>query len=134
MKSKDFIIEAPIDQTIAQAQQPQQPKLPYNQSRIGNKIGKGLAKGFAGVGQMAAGANKAIATGAGTTLSAGTRLHKSGYGAGAQLSSPSLDYLPGKIDANVVDYLTQAANKQPLKTGTGNTGIDNILRATGLLK
>ena len=125
MKSIEFLSEAPVDDIIDQAGADTQA------ARLGN-TGLKTATGFAsGLKQgMQASTNNIQPK---TNV---PRLHQSTYG--KTLVQPTgnqtIAYVPGKVDAHVADYLTKAANNQPLKQATGNQQIDVILKAAGLLK
>ena len=165
MKSREFIQDSALDDMVAQVKEPKpiQPKLPYNQSGLGNfiggQVGKNspppttlggkLAQGAANAVSPTNIANKAtsVVSGLGNALKAGAQSGLGGVSVAykgppgqqkqagaAALGNQPIDYIPGKIDAHVADYLKKAANSQPLKQSTGNTNIDNILKAAGLIK
>jgi hypothetical protein len=158
MRSKEFTKESAIDDLSAQMQAQQQQKnqakanTPYNQSAVGNWIGGKSTNPIARainptsavntLGGVAGGLNNALKIGAQGGLGGVDVAYK---GSPDQLADPtlgaktapagnqSIDYVPGKIDAHVADYLTKAAKGQPAKY-TGNVEIDKILKAAGILK
>jgi hypothetical protein len=136
---------------------------PYNQSGLGNFIGGQVGKNSPPPttlgGKIAQGAANAVSptniankatsaiSGLGNALKAGAQSGLGGVSVAykgppgqqkqagaAPLGNQPIDYIPGKIDAHVADYLTKAANRQPLKQSTGNQNIDTILKAAGLLR
>ena len=136
---------------------------PYNQSKLGNFIG-GTAQPTSMVGKalntlnptnvisklggVAGGLNNALQAGKNAGLSGVSVAYKGSPAdisrdpadqkAAAQPVAPAggqpIAYVQGKVDTHVAQYLTKAAANQPLKQATGNTNIDSILKAAGLLK
>jgi hypothetical protein len=149
----------PIDQIISQAEQPvdinqatsAKPATPYNQSTVGNWIGgkstNPIAKAINPtnvidkLGGVAGGLNNALKLGAQSGLGGVEVAYKGSpdqQAAAAEKPTTAgnqpIDYIPGKIDAYVADYLTKSAKGQPAKQATGNVEIDKILKAAGILK
>jgi hypothetical protein len=157
MRSKEFIQDSVLDNMVAQVKQPApaQPKLPYNQSKVGNwlggQVGKNSPPPTTLVGKLAQGAANAVsptnlvnkATGAvsglGNALGAGigkslTGGYSFGAGVGGGTVAGGIPFKDGQIDPKVADYLKKAAKGQPLKQNTGNTEFDAMLKNAGLLK
>ena len=136
MKSKDFIKEAPVDDLIDKNNQQQQPlSAPPAQQKPG-VVTKAARAGSNVLGMISKGINQGSSLGGGAGAVGAMPLPGSsggGYGAAPAGNQP-IDYIPGKIDAHVANYLTKAANRQPLKQSTGNQNIDTILKAAGLLR
>jgi hypothetical protein len=130
MKSKEFIQDSVLDDMVAQAKKPEpapaQPKLPYNQSKVGNFIGKAVAGTANQAGQGVKGLGGALGQGFNKSLT------NTSFG---QLGgNQELPYQANKIDPKVAAYLKKAAGGQPLKQGTGNAEFDAMLKNAGLLK
>lgn len=154
MKSKEFIQDSAPDDMVAQVKQPEpaptQPKLPYNQSGVGNwlggQVGKNSPPPTTWRGKIAQGAANAVsptnilnkATGAVSGLgnALGQGFHKSltGTSFGQLGGNQELPYQANKIDPKVANYLKKAAGGQPLKQGTNNAEFDTMLKNAGLLK
>ena len=134
MRSKDFIKEAPIDDLIDKDNQQQQPPpAPPAQQKPG-VVTKAARAGSNMLGMISKGINQGSSLGGGAGAVGAIPLPGSGGGGTAPAGNQPIDYIPGKIDAHVADYLTKAANRQPLKQSTGNQNIDTILKAAGLLR
>jgi hypothetical protein len=131
MKSREFIQDSALDDMFAQVKEPEpaQPKLPYNQSKVGNFIGKAVAGTANLAGQGVKGLGGALGAGFGKSMASGSSF---GGPAGAAATS-EIPYQPNKIDPKVAGYLKQATKGQPLKQGTGNTEFDAMLKNAGLL-
>jgi len=131
MRRKEFIRDSALDDMVAQAKEPKptQPKLPYNQSKVGNFIGKAVAGTANLAGQGVKGLGGALGAGFGKSMASG---HSFGGPAGASAAS-GIPYQPNKIDPKVANYLKKAAGGQPLKQATGNTEFDVMLKNAGLL-
>lgn len=133
MKSREFIRDSALDDMVAQVKEPKptQPKLPYNQSKVGNFIGKTVAgtanlagRGVKGLsGALGAGFDKSMANG-----------HSFGGIAGGGSAFSGIPYQANNVDPKVANYLKQAAKGQPLKQATGNAEFDAMLKNAGLLK
>ena len=156
MKSKEFIQDSALDDMVAQVKEPKptQPKLPYNQSGVGNWLGGQVGKNSPPPttlgGKIAQGAANAVSptnilnkatsavSGLGGALGAGFgKSMASGYSFGGPSggsTSSGIPYQANKIDPKVADYLKQAAKGQPLKQGTDNIEFDAMLKNAGLLK
>ena len=135
MRSKDFIKEAPIDDLIDNHSQQQPPPAPPAQQKPGI-VTKAARAGSNVLGMVSKGINQGSSLGGGAGAVGAIPLPGpggAGYGAVPAGNQP-INYIPGKIDAHVADYLTKAANRQPLKQSTGNQNIDTILKAAGLLR
>jgi len=132
MRSKEFIRDSALDDMVAQVKQPkpEQPKLPYNQSKVGNFVGKTVAGAANLAGKGVAGLGNALGAGFGKSLAGGYS-----FGAGPSSTAHSgIPYQANTVDPKVADYLKKAAKDQPLKQGTGNTEFDAMLKNAGLLK
>lgn len=154
MRYKDLIKEAPIDDMIAQAgtKPDKASNTPYNQSTVGNWIGgkstNPIAKAINPtnvinkLGGVAGGLNTALKLGAQSGLGGVGVAYKGSPDQQASGIKPTpitagdqpVEYVPGKIDARVADYLNKSAKGQRAKQPTGNVEIDNILKAAGILK
>ena len=149
MKSHEFITEAGIDdleaQSRAEADPANKPKLPYNQSRAGNFLGKVASAPINAISSVAGGLNKALQTGANMGLSGvdveyndPTKKQQQQQQTQVQPDQPNqgndLKFVPNQVDPKVSKYLKQAAGGNPLQQNTGNDQIDKILKNAGLLK
>jgi len=132
MKSREFIQDSALDDMVAQVKEPKptQPKLPYNQSKVGNFIGKAVAGTANLAGQGVKGLGGALGAGFGKSMASG---YSFGGPSGGSTSS-GIPYQANKIDPKVADYLKQASGNKPLKQGTDNTEFDTMLKNAGLLK
>jgi hypothetical protein len=132
MKSREFIRDSALDDMVAQVKEPKptQPKLPYNQSKVGNFIGKTVAGTANLAGQGVKGLGGALGAGFGKSMA-------SGYSFGSQSggsTSSGIPYQASNVDPKVANYLKQAAGGKPLEQGTNNTEFDAMLKNAGLLK
>ena len=132
MKSREFIQDSALDDMVAQVKEPKptQPKLPYNQSKVGNFIGKAVAGTANLAGQGVKGLSGALGAGFDKSMASG---YSFGGPSGGSTSS-GIPYVSSNVDPKVANYLKQAAKGQPLKQGTGNTEFDTMLKNAGLLK
>lgn len=132
MKSREFIQDSALDDMVAQVKEPKptQPKLPYNQSKIGNFIGKTVAGTANLAGQGVKGLGGALGAGFGKSMASG---HSFGGQSGGSISS-GIPYQASNVDPKVANYLKQAAGGKPLEQGTNNTEFDAMLKNAGLLK
>ena len=133
MRSKEFIRDSALDDMVAQGRQsaPAQPKLPYNQSKVGNFVGKTVAGAANLAGKGVAGLGNALGAGFGKSLAGG---YSFGAGVGGGSTSNEIPYVASNVDPKVANYLKKAAKGQPLKQNTGNTEFDAMLKNAGLLK
>jgi hypothetical protein len=133
MRSKEFIQDSALDDMVAQVKQPApaQPKLPYNQSKVGNFIGKTVAGAANLAGQGVKGLGGALGAGFDKSMASG---YSFGGSAGSGSAFGGIPYVSSNVDPKVANYLKQAAKGQPLKQGTGNTEFDTMLKNAGLLK
>jgi hypothetical protein len=127
MKSREFIQDSALDDMVAQVKEPKptQPKLPYNQSKVGNFIGKTVAGTANLAGQGVKGLGGALGQGFNKSLT-GTSFGQLG-------GNQELPYQANNVDPKVANYLKKAAKGQPLKQSTGNTEFDAMLKNAGLL-
>ena len=153
MKSKEFIQDSVLDDMVAQAKKPEpapaQPKLPYNQSGLGNfisgQVGKNSPPPTTVGGKIAQGAANAVSPtnilnkatsavgGLGNALGQGFNKSLTGTSFGQLGGNQELPYQANNVDPKVANYLKKAAKGQPLKQGTGNTEFDAMLKNAGLL-
>ena len=159
--TKEAAVDDLYAQAQAQKQQKDQARAntPYNQSTVGNWIGGKSTNPIAKtinptnvinkLGGVAGGLNNALKLGAQSGLGGVSVAYKGSPDQQAAANEkPSLgtkptptsagdqtiEYVPGKVDAQVSDYLTKSAKGQPAKQPTGNVEIDKILKAAGILK
>ena len=132
MKSKEFIQDSALDDMVAQVKEPKptQPKLPYNQSKVGNFIGKTVAGTANLAGQGVKGLGGALGAGFGKSMASG---YSFGGGAGGGSAFSGIPYQANNVDPKVANYLKQAAGGKPLKQGTDNAEFDAMLKNAGLL-
>lgn len=163
MRAKEITKETAVDDLYAQMQAQQRQKdqskanIPYNQSTVGNWIGgkstNSIAKAINPtnvidkLGGVAGGLNTALKLGAQSGLGGVEVAYKGSPDQQAAAtekpmlgakptpaSNQSINYVPGKVDSQVADYLSKSAKGQPAKQATGNVEIDKILKAAGILK
>jgi len=133
MRAKEFIQDSVLDNMVAQVKQPApaQPKLPYNQSKVGNFVGKTVAGAANLAGQGIQGLSGALGAGFNKSLAGG---YSFGAGPGGGTVAGGIPFKDGQIDPKVADYIKKASKGQPVANKTGNDGIDTLLKNAGLLK
>jgi len=133
MRSKEFIRDSALDDMVAQVKEPAptQPKLPYNQSKVGNFVGKTVAGAANLAGKGVKGLGGALGAGFGKSMASG---YSFGSGLGGGSVSSGIPFKDGQVDPKVADYIKKASKGQPVANKTGNDGIDTLLKNAGLLK
>jgi hypothetical protein len=133
MKSNEFVQkESALDDMVDQAKQSKTTStLPYNQSKVGNFIGKTVAGAANLAGRGVKGLGGALGAGFDKSMTSG---HSFGGIAGGGSAFSGIPYQTNNVDPKVADYLKKAAKGQPLKQATGNPEFDTMLKNAGLLK
>ena len=136
MRSKEFIRDSALDDMVAQVKQPKTTAVPgapiddiIDQAGADTQDAKLSTAGL----KAATGFMQGLKQGSKMPTVAGG-IHQSSYGKTPQQQQQQVAYQAGQTNPQIGQYLKSAAGNQPLKQATGNKGIDDILKAVGLLK
>ena len=136
MRSKEFIRDSALDDMVAQVKQPKTPPPGAPIDDIIDQAGadtQDAKLSTAGL-KAATGFMQGLKQGSKMPGGGAGGIHQSSYGKTPQQQQQQVAYQAGQTNPQIGQYLKSAAGNQPLKQATGNKGIDDILKAVGLLK
>jgi hypothetical protein len=134
MRSKEFIRDSALDDMVAQVKQPKTPPPGAPIDDIIDQAGADTQDAKLSTAGLKAATGFMQGLKQGGKVSGNGGIHQSSYGKTPQQQQQQVAYQAGQTNPQIGQYLKSAAGNQPLKQATGNKGIDDILKAVGLLK